>query len=103
MTIREYLKERAAHINGKCIPMSGLALVSAVFARGNVFLAVMTVVMVCGTITTFVVFMRRTPCPRCSLPLGTVAMRWKSNSYPAPRCPHCGISIDEPISGPSKA
>ena len=101
MTIREYLKGRVAEINGKCIPVSGLAFICAIFARGNAFLGAVTSVMVFGVVTMFVVLMWRTPCPRCSMPLGAVAMRWRSNSVPAPRCPHCGVGIDEPINGKS--
>jgi len=103
MTIREYLKERVAQFNRKCIPVSGLALLSAIYSKGNVYLGALTVLMVFGAITAFVVLMRQTPCPRCSIPLGNVALHWGSNRLPAPRCTHCGVGIDEPMEpGPPK-
>ena len=101
MTIREFLKTRAAQINRKCIPISGLAFISALFARGNAILGAVTLVIVFGIVVMFVALMRQTPCPRCSMPLGTVALRWKSNRQPEPRCPHCGVGIDQQMSGPA--
>jgi hypothetical protein len=97
MTIREYLKERVSPFNRKCLPVSGLALLSAIYSRGNVYLGALTVLMVFGAIATFVVFMRQTHCPRCSMPLGNVALHWRSNRLPAPRCLHCAVGIDEPM------
>jgi hypothetical protein len=97
MTIRDYLKERVSEFNRKCLPVSGLALLSALYSRGNVYLGAATGLMVCGAVATFVVLMRQTPCPRCSLPLGNVALQWRSNRVPAPRCLHCAVGIDEPM------
>ncbi len=97
MTIRDYLKERVSQFNRKCLPVSGLALLSAIYSKGNVYLGALTVLMVLAAVATFVVVMRQTPCPRCSLPLGNVALHWRSNRVPAPRCLHCAVGIDEPM------
>jgi hypothetical protein len=101
MTIREYLKERVSQFNRKCLPVSGLALLSAIYSKGNVYLGALTLLIAFGAVATFVVHMRQTPCPRCSLPLGNVALHWRSNRLPVPRCPHCGVGIDEPMKAAS--
>ena len=97
MTIREYLRERASQFNRKCLPVTGLALLSAIYSRGNVYLGALTLLMVFGAAATLVVFMRQTPCPRCSIPLGNVALLWRSNRLPPPRCLHCAVGIDDPM------
>jgi hypothetical protein len=43
----------------------------------------------------YIVFMRGTPCLRCSVPLGSVALNWGSKLQPAPRCANCGLGLDE--------
>jgi hypothetical protein len=58
-TIRKYLKERVSQFNRKCLPVSGLALLSAIYSRGNVYLGALTVLMVLGAVATFVVLMRQ--------------------------------------------
>ena len=96
MTIRDYLKERVSQFNRKCIPVSGLALLSAIYSGGNVYLGGLSALIIVGAVATFVVVMRQTPCPRCAMPLRNVALRWRSNRLPPPRCLHCAVSIDEP-------
>lgn len=96
MTIRDWLRERVSQFNRKCIPVSGLALLSAIYSGGNIYLRGLSALIIVGAVATFVVIMRQAPCPRCARPLGNVALQWRSNRLPSPRCLHCGLSIDEP-------
>ena len=91
MTIREYLKRRALRLQIACIPVLMAALVGVV-TRDWIVLAVL-VGCVLGVI--IFVLMRRTPCPRCSIPLGNAAIQWRSKRLLALRCPRCDVSFDE--------
>lgn len=48
-------------------------------------------------------YLRRTKCPRCSGSLSRIASRYMKSGAAeiTTTCPHCGVSFDEPMDGPS--
>jgi hypothetical protein len=98
MTTREFLKARVVRFYR--IPIALVLLVSAIYWRSSVLLSALNMIAIAAYLTIFIMFMRRTPCLRCASPLQSAALNWGSKRQPAPRCPHCGISIDEPVSDP---
>lgn len=102
MTIREYLKRRATRINYPIAWVTiALAWACEYFAKGNRVLNLLGVFVVLAGLALLFLPMRRTPCPRCQVPLGNVALNWGSSRQPAPRCLNCGVSIDDPMDGPA--
>jgi hypothetical protein len=98
MTTRDYLKARVVRFYR--IPVALVLLVSAIYGRSSVLLSGLNMIALAAYLAIFIVFMRRTPCLRCASPLQNAALKWGSKRLPAPRCPTCGVSIDEPASNP---
>ena len=102
MTIREYLKARVMRIYRVGLPFVALILLSAIYGRNSAFLSGLTVIAIATYLVVYIVLLLRTPCVRCSAPLGNTALHWGSKRLPTPRCPHCGVSIDEQINDSSR-
>ena len=95
MTTREYLKTRA--IRFYRVPFGLLILPGVIYWRNNVLLEGLSVIAICLYLGAFIIFMRRTPCLRCSAPLLNVGLNFGSRRLPTPRCTNCGLGIDEPL------
>jgi hypothetical protein len=98
MTTREYLKARAIKLNRRGWPIVLVVLAAAIW--GNTLLSGLVVISIIALLAAYSVYMRRTPCLRCSAPLRNAALNWGSKRQPAAHCPHCGIGIDEEIADP---
>lgn len=101
MTIREYLKRRQVRINLMSMPLATIVLLISAYATETLVANAAIFIAVFGYIASAVILMRRTPCLRCHVPLGNAALKWRSKRQPEPRCPQCGASFDEHMSGPS--
>lgn len=101
-TIRDYLKRRYLRETLISICLYGTALlffaVAAFRHRPSTGWIVTLVVL---TIWVWFAWMRGVRCPRCSRPLGKVAIRavWGT----VKQCPHCGASFDEQMPDPSRS
>lgn len=100
MTTREYLKARAMRINSRVWPIPFVVLGFALWARPGSWLNILVLIAVASCFAAYLTYMRRTPCLRCSAPLRNLALQWGSKSLPAPRCPHCGLNIDDQVADP---
>ncbi len=71
---------------------------SAMYAPESFWLNWLSLAVLFAGFVAIIQLMRRTPCPRCGLPLGAVAVRaavgWTTTGY----CPHCKVSINAPMS-----
>jgi hypothetical protein len=99
VTIRQYLMRRcnrAVSGTSAFLVVAG-ALVSSgprMFVIRFVFAVVMAAVVVAAIWSLFEI-----PCPICHKPMGRVGF-WVANGRmktTAPRCPHCGVSVDEAV------
>jgi DNA-directed RNA polymerase subunit RPC12/RpoP len=99
MTNREYLKARVIRIYRFGSPFVLVILASAIYGRKSGLLGLLILMAVAAYLAVYIVLMRRTPCLRCSAPLGNAALNWGSKRQPAPRCPNCGVGIDDRMSG----
>jgi hypothetical protein len=99
VTIRQYLMRRCNRaVNGTIafLVVAG-ALVSSgprMFVIRFVFAVVMAAVVVAAIWSLFEI-----PCPICHKAMGRVGF-WVANGRmkkSAPRCPHCGVSVDETV------
>jgi hypothetical protein len=104
MTIYEYLKARFR----KALVLMFTGYIPALLfvflapqgdlAPSKDVLHLISLCIICASFTACVVMVLRTPCPRCALPLGTVAWRVGcGQSSGIARCPHCGVRFDAPI------
>ena len=102
MTTREYLRARVIHFYSRIWPIVSVSLVMAIWARRSTLFGLLVLIAITALLTAYIVVMRRTPCLRCSTPLRNAALNWGSNRQPAPRCPHCGLDIDEQVADPPR-
>jgi hypothetical protein len=100
MTTREYLRVRVIRLYSRTWLVTLLLLVMAIWARRNALVNGLVLIAISSFLAAFIVFMRRTPCLRCSAPLRNAALNWGSKHQPAARCPNCGLGIDEQVEDP---
>jgi hypothetical protein len=97
MTTREYLRARVVRLYGYSFPLVLVVLGAAIWGRHSVLLNGLVLIVIAAYLAGYIAFMRRTPCLRCSAPLGTAALNWGSKRQPVAHCPHCGLGIDEQV------
>jgi DNA-directed RNA polymerase subunit RPC12/RpoP len=100
MTTREYLKARVIRLYSRSSPLVLVLLGVAIWGRRSTLLSGLVLTAIAAYMVAYIVFMRRTPCLRCSSPLQNAALNWGSKRQPAARCPRCGLSIDEEVGDP---
>jgi hypothetical protein len=100
MTTRKYLQTRVIRFYRYSFPFA-LFIVALSIVRGySTMLNGLFAVLIAAFLATYIVFMRRIPCLRCSAPLRNVALNWGAKREPAPRCANCGLGIDEEVDRP---
>jgi len=97
MTTREYLKARVIRLYSYSFPLVLVVLGVAIWGGHSMLLNGLVLVVIAAYLGAYIAFMRRTPCLRCSAPLGTAALNWGSKRQPGAHCPHCGLGIDEQV------
>jgi endogenous inhibitor of DNA gyrase (YacG/DUF329 family) len=98
MTIREYLKRRGNRLTNWFMASLVTSVLCVVFARNNFPLLYSSIVLMFGMMLVLIFGMSRTPCPRCGKRLGNTASAANNPfSKRAQFCPHCGLSVDEPM------
>ena len=97
MTTREYLHARAIRLYKYSVPFVLLVWATLILGRRSLVLNVLVLAAIAAYLAAYIVSMRRTPCLRCSAPLGNVALNWGSKRQPGPCCANCGLGLDEQI------
>ncbi len=85
------------------LPGIVFCVLSAMYAPGSFWLNWLSIAALFAGIVAIIVLMRRTPCPRCGLPLGAVAARAAVGWVRRGHCPHCKVSINAPVSATAAA
>jgi hypothetical protein len=102
MPIRNYLKRRRNNAVLFVLPGIVFCVLSAVFAPDSFWLTWLSLAALLAGLVTVILLLYRTPCPQCQRPLGSIAARaangWAKNAH----CPHCRVSLEEPIKSRSK-
>src|SRR5271168_2968305 len=96
MTTREYLRARATRFFSRTSPIGLLALPVTIWIGQSPLIGWVLIALIVY-FAAYIVFIRRTPCLRCSAPLLNSALNWGSKLQPASCCPHCGLGIDEQV------
>ena len=100
--IRDYLKRRRNNAVLFLLPGIVFCVLSAVFAPDSFWLNWLSLAALFAGLVTVIVLLYRTPCPQCQRRLGSIGARaangWLKNAH----CPHCRVSLDEPMEGPSR-
>ena len=97
MTTRDYLRARAIRLYRRSWPIVLVLFLVAIRESNNLLIMASVLLGVLAYLASYVLFMQRSPCLRCLAPLRNAASSWGSKRQPAPRCPQCGLGIDEPI------
>jgi hypothetical protein len=97
VTIRDYLKRQRNKRALLVLPGIVFCVLSAMYAPGNFWLNWLSLAALFAGLVAIIVLMRRTPCPRCGLPLGAVAVRAAGGRATTGHCPHCKVSINAPM------
>ena len=99
VTIRKFLMNRFFGLWPWYLALFGQVVLVIEFAPKNNLLLFVSMAVMFGGLVALVIWMRRTPCPRCGLPLGSAALIGSSMRKAAQEafCPNCGVSIDESI------
>ena len=97
MTIRNHLKRLRNKRALLVLPGIGCCVLSAMYAPGNFWLNWLSLAALFAGMVAIILLMRRTPCPRCGLPLGAVAARAAGGWVTTGHCPHCKVSINAPM------
>lgn len=79
------------------LPGIVFCVLSAKYAPGSFWLNWLSLAALFAGILAIILLMRRTPCPRCALPLGAVAVR-AAGGWATGHCPHCKVSVNAPAS-----
>jgi hypothetical protein len=104
MTIRDYIKRRFNRIVViTVVPVLTLFLASPFgFEKESPVTVTVLALLLFAATAILSVALLRTRCPRCSKPLGYSALAvGVERQYVLTRCPHCGISFDEPRESPA--
>ena len=97
VTIRDYLKRQRNKMAVLVLPGIVFCVLSAIYAPGSFWLNWLSLAALFAGLVAIILLMRRTPCPRCGLPLGAVAAR-AASGWATGHCPHCKVSINAPMS-----
>ena len=100
MTTREFLRARVIRLYSRIWPVVLVLFVITVWANRSALLSGLVLIVITAFLAAYIVFMRRTPCLRCSAPLRNAALNWGSSRQSASRCPHCRLGIDEQVTDP---
>jgi hypothetical protein len=105
MSIREYIKRRFRDLLlimiVVCAAIEGLLLCvqqwPKTFAAVPWSFLVVAAPFLWLVIAWFAIKLLRIACPRCSNPLGAVAVAGVMGIMKIDRCPHCRVDLDEPV------
>jgi cell division protein FtsW (lipid II flippase) len=97
MTIRDHLKRRRNKAVVLVLPGIALCVVFAVFAPDSFWLNWLSLAVLFAGLVAVIVLLNRTPCPQCQKPLGSIAARAANGWATTAHCPHCRVSLDEPM------
>jgi hypothetical protein len=101
MTIRQYLARRFVKITLLVLTLDVVTFLLATYVPELNAIGSALGVMVVLSIPAYVIMMARTRCPRCSHSVGMVAwwvgMNRESGFLGKGHCPHCRVSVDEPM------
>jgi hypothetical protein len=96
VTISDYLMQRAKKLTywymASFIPM-GFVLI---FKAHSFLFLFGSIVFMFGALVATMLLSSRAPCPSCLRPVG-VWMTWTGQPKRSYSCPHCRVSIDEPM------
>jgi hypothetical protein len=99
MTIRDHLKRRRNKAALLVLPGVALCVLSAVFVPDSFWLNWFSLAALFAGLVGVIVLLNRTPCPNCDCPLGSIAARAAYGWAKTAHCPHCRVSLDEPMTG----
>jgi hypothetical protein len=97
MTIRDFLKRRRNKVVLLVFPGIVFCVLSAVSAPDSFWLNWLSLAALFAGLVAVIVLLYRTPCPQCERPLGSIGARAANGWAKTAHCPHCRVSLDEPM------
>lgn len=97
MTIRDQLRRRRNKAVLFVLPGVVVCVLSAIMAPDSFWLTWLSLAALFAGLVAVIVLLHRAPCPQCRLPLGSVGARAANGWAKAAHCPHCRVSLDEPM------
>jgi presenilin-like A22 family membrane protease len=97
MTIRDYLRRRRNKAVLFVLPGVVFCVLSAAFTPDSFWLPWLSLAALCAGLVGVIVLLYYTPCPQCELPLGSIATRAANGWADTAHCPHCRVSLDDPV------
>jgi hypothetical protein len=98
MTIREYLRRRKNRAILLVFPGIVFCVLSAAFAPDSFWLNWFSLAALFAGLVAVIALLYWTPCPQCQRPLGSIGARAANGWLKTAHCPHCRVSLDEPVS-----
>jgi hypothetical protein len=100
MTIRDQLKRRRNMAVLFVLPGVVFCVLSAMLAPDSFWLTWLSLAALFVGLVAVIVLLYRAPCPQCQLPLGSTGVRAANGWAKTAHCPHCRVSLDEPMESP---
>jgi hypothetical protein len=97
MTIRDHLKRRRNTAVLLLLPGIVFCVVSAVLTPDSFWLNWLSLASLFAGLVAVIVLLNRMPCPQCQRSLGLIGARAANGWAKTAHCPHCRISLDEPM------
>ena len=97
VTIRDYLKRRRNEAVLLVLPGIVFCVLSAVFAPDSFWLNWFSLAALFLGLVAVIVLLHRMPCPQCQGRLGAIGARAANGWAKSAHCPHCRVSLDEPM------